>query len=321
MPNVNYTRIFKETTFNVRPGSPTFTDHEILSESLVIEHGYEYLRTTKDRRLITDKIKGPKRVTGSILLNFQFDRIGQIIKAALAKETVTQPDSVGDPTVYSHKFVHEDDPSVTLPTYGIDIGVEGVRERRVSGFAVNRLSLDWEGAGGVAVTAETLGADETHAALFTGSLTYSSVAWLTGADITSFQINAAEVTPERFSLTINNNYPGVHAFKKRTLPKIEFGQLEVTGEMSIRFDSNTHMADFIDETERDVYIKFQGAGIGASTRKYELEIDVNRILYDAGDAHLDQQSRVVQNLPFTALKPSTGDFFALILQNITSGAY
>jgi hypothetical protein len=304
MANIDYLRVAKETDgYKVRPAVPQFRDLEILSESLRLEHGYEFLRTVRARRAEVDYVKGGRVVRGDIELYVRPDNFGELLLACLGKVATT---GTGP---YTHTFTHQDDPTAQLPSYLLDIGVEGRREKRVSGVWVDQIILDVEGSGPLGATVSVIGADEQYAPITADVLSYSSQAPFTGAEVTSFQLGGVEVVPELFSITISNNSPVQHSFKSRTLQRVEYGPLEVTGELSILFTDDSHLLDFIDETERSLTVTF------TRDQGNQLRIEVPRLVYEVGDVNLNEQERKVQNLEWRALLPATGEVVTIELTN------
>ena len=305
-----YLGIGKETTY----GTPVAASYymPIISESLKLEHGYLFPETVAYREF--DRVvPGKKLVTGGWEMYVTYDKgIGLILKALLGGETKTNPTT----GVASHVFKR----ASSIPSLTARVGLHGVTEKIVSGLGINELTFELEAGDFLRCSVDCVGRDETTGTLSTP--TFSTQDFIDASKVVTFKLDTADVTPERFSLTIRNNID-TDAFElgSRTLKRLEPTGFEVEGEMDIRFLTTSHLNDFLNSTKKDLQVKLQGPLI-TGTYYNELQIDCDEIIYDAGDAYIDRQERIVQNLKFTAIRdPTSNEPIIITLQNTENVEY
>jgi len=301
---VRYLGIGKETTYGTPVAATYFIP--ITSESLKLEQNYLYPETVACRELFR-AIAGRKLVTGGWEQNVTYDKgIGLILKALLGGETKTNP-ATG---VALHTFRR----AASIPSLTARVGLHGVVEKILHGVGINELTLELVAGELLSASVDCVGEDETTGAV--GTPTFSTQDFIDASKVVTFNLNGTAVTPERFSLSIRNNIDtDAFVLGTRLLPRLEPAKFEVEGEMDIRFLATSHLDDFIASTRRDLAVVIRGPLI-TGTSFNELRIDCDEIIYDAGDAYIDRQERIVQNLKFTAIRdPSTAEPIIIALQN------
>ena len=303
-----YLKIGKESAYNTSSAG-TYTLAAV-SESIKLNQGFIRSRTV-DFRDLRRSVGGPKVVDGGWEQYVNYLNIGLILKALMGSEAVANPAG----TAYTHTFT----PNAlgSLPSLTVRLGLHGVTEKIATGYGVD--SVKFEAAPGeyLKATVSGVGAD-----LATGTVdaapTFDSQAYATITD--TFTIGGTAATPEKFSLTVKNNVKSDHhVITTRTLPRLEAGEFDVSGEMDIRFTSGTHMTDFLNATRRELIAKWQGALIAGSEYN-QLTFTVDNIEYDVDDAYVDRQERIVEGLKFTGVK-GTDDVLTIVLENTDTAAY
>ncbi|MCP8308682.1 MAG: hypothetical protein H3Z53_05325 [archaeon] len=299
-----YLGIGKESTY----GTPATASYyiPIISESLKLEQGYIYPETVAYRPF-GKVIAGKKLVTGGWEEYVTYDKgIGLILKALLGSETKTNPTT----GVAKHEFKS----ASSLPSLTVRVGLHDVTEKILHGIGINELTLELVAGELLRCSVDCVGEDETTGTL--GTPTFSTQDFIDFSKITTFKLDTTDITPERFTITIRNNIDAdAHVLGLRTLPRLEPERLEVIGEMDIRFLSTAHLDNFIASTKKDLQVIMRGPLI-TGTYYNELQIDCDEIIYDAGDAYIDRQERIVENLKFTAIRdPTSAEPIIITLQN------
>lgn len=298
-----YLKLGKESTY----GTPVAGAYTIrfTSENLKLEHGYIRSRTVEAREL-TRSAAGPKKVSGGWEQCVNYKNIGLILKALLGDETKSNP-AAG---VALHTFTRN--ALGSLPSLTARVGKHDVAETVYHGLGVDSLSLTLEPEDYLKAKIDVIGEDLTTGTV-DGAPSFADMDFASLTD--TFTLGGVAATPERFALTIKNGLKSDHHnITSRLLPRIEAGELEVTGEMDIRFLDTTHLDDFLAGTRRALVGKWRG-GVISGAYNYELEVDVNDIEYDAADAFVDRQERLVESLAFTAVKASGSGILTVKLQN------
>jgi len=299
-----YLGIGKESVY----GTPVAAQYyiPIISESLKLEHGYIHPETVAYREL--DKVvAGKKLVTGGWEQYVTYDKgIGLILKALLGSETKTNPTT----GVAKHEFKK----AASIPSLTVRVGLHDVKEKILEGIGINELTFELIAGELLTCSVDCVGEDESTGTL--GTPTFSTQDFIDSSKINTFKLDTNSVTPERFTITIRNNIDtDAYQLGARTLPRLEPTSLEVEGEMDIRFLSTSHLDDFLNSTKKDLQVILRGPVITGGYYN-ELQIDCDEIIYDAADAYIDRQERIVQNLKFTAIRDATsGEPVIITLQN------
>ena len=302
-----YLKIGKESTFNEAVAGTLAIP--IISENFKLEQGFIRARTVAARYLEISQ-PGPKSVKGGFEFYPNYKNVGLILKAFFGSETVTQQETT---TAYLHEFTPAT--GYTLPSLTVRVGLDDVAEKIISGYAIDSLKFEISPAELLKLTVDGIGAEETTGAI--GTATFESGV-ITPADV-SMTLGGSAVSVEKFSITMKNNLREAHQLGSRVLPRVEAGELEITGEFTIRFLNTDELNDFLNATRKTLQVKFEGDTIEGDY-KYYLQIDVDSIEYDAGDANINMQERLVEDLSFTAVK-GTGDIIKISLQNTDSSEY
>lgn len=307
-----YCLLRKESTYGQWDVSGLASSLRILSESLKLDTGLTYHRTVEGGRLLQTKQLNRKNVEGSLELHPVYDKgLGELLLMCLGSVSSVQQ---GGSTAYRHTFTPKASIKTSAwPSYSIEVGLDDVASKRVVGAVVESLAFDVEAGDFLGLTPEIYASDESKVTLGTVG-TLSTLDYIHAGDVVTQSVDGSPVKLEHFSLEVKNNFPEGYQFGSRKPQQIDVGPLEVTGEMAIRFLSATHLDDFLASNEKAVAVKFQGPTISGSY-KYELELDLPRVVYDAGDANLKEQERLVQSLKFTALEHSSNGLIKVYLQN------
>jgi len=328
---IQYARMFPERNaevpagvFGIRPGSPTFQDARLLSES--IEGGPDLTPETDARDAVgmSDMDDAGKTYTGGLTQKVRVDDGIDLLLLGLFGKVVTSVVDAGPPAVQGHVYTPLDDFAEVAPSMGIDIGVEKAREYRYSGVLINSLTITKTAAGEVNLAWEMIAANRTataydlaHAPTFSAKTKLQTVQTAT--------LFGTAVTWETLSIILRRNWDQTKNFSGRTLPKAEIGAFDVEISGTVKFENTTPNFESTFElgTEGEATITFRGPVI-QTTFFEELMIEFDRLRIDQlTPAHLDGVNRKVESIRLVGLVPTTGDWAKVTLQNeiVTPATY
>ena len=191
-------------------------------------------------------------------------------------------------------------------------------EKRYVGCLVDGLSLDVADGGPLGLSWDIIGRPFTAAAI--GSAVVSgSQDYLTHAQLATFQLDAQSYNNRLLSMTMKNNMQDAFEGGSRNLARGEFGPLDITGELGIRYTTQGILDDFLAETARKLTATFTGGTLGAGN--YQLKIEIDHVVLKAAGAHINKQEQVVQTVPFEAKQNGTNPIIqATLIDGISSYA-
>ena len=294
---VQYAKFEIESTYGTDPNTSP-KGYEILNESLKLNPGHKFIRSSADQRIQNAKVEVGQITQGKVTSLIRPDmQLGFWLKCLFGKNPVTTTLEVGR---YQHVFTHADDPAIAWPSMAMRIGVNNLTERRYPGLLVD--SADFYVSDGAELGADwnLIGRPYTAAAIGTAG-TYGSQKFYTMPNLTTFQLAAVTYAIRMLSISIKNNMNKA-AFENgnRGLARGEFGELEVVGEIGLRYTTQAVLDDFLAETPRKLTATFVGPTLLAGT--YQLKFEIDQCSLEADNVHFDEQKQIIQSVPFTAYK-------------------
>jgi hypothetical protein len=297
------------TSEEVTYGTPVVCDRgfEFRDESLKLE--IERIESTAlrsgTRVLRSDRwAAGAKNVSGDITMDLTNKSQGRWWKHAFGGVATAQPDAVGNPTVYKHTFTPGDIPvGQTIQVGRTDVG----GTTRAFTYHGCRIS-SWEMACAVgdiaSVKFSILGEDEdTGTAL--ASISYpASLALMTFVQ-GSVSIGGSAANIKAATVSGNNGLAEDRFFLGSQLRKapLENAMREYTGSLEAEFEDLTAYNRFVNGTEAELILLFQGATI-SGVYKYEVKVTAN-VRFDGETPTVGGAEIVPQNLPFKVVDNST----------------
>jgi len=303
MTLVRYARLYPEIAgvsggaYGTRPTTPTNTDIRVFEEEVKLNQGYEYDRDIQNRIWPTVRLARGKLGEGPIRLFLRPDECAQLLLTHFGK--VTTADVTG---AYTHLFSYQDDPTATMPSVGIDLGLETLREKRLSGVAADTVKISVvPQANEVGVEYGLVCEDAAGAAFASFSPSYSMVNPWYGADKLTCTLDSNPVVFDNLTITMKRGIKkDAWRHGARTLQDIEMGPAEVTVEGDLKFTTAQYLNDFLSENYHTFDFVLRGALI-TGAHYYDLTIDADKLGYteDPGP-HINRQERMIQNLKLTA---------------------
>jgi len=324
---IQYARLFAERnaevpagTYGTRPGSPTFEDLRLLSES--IEGGPDLTPESDAETPLSSSgmdVAG-KTYSGGLTQKVRVDDgIGEMLLGLFGKVVTAQVDP-GPPIVTGHTYTPLDDFASVAPSYGLDLGIEKAREYQYSGVLVNALTLTKTGAADVNLAWEIIAKNRTAVA-FDGAHvpSYSTKTKLQAVQTAT--LDGQAIVWETLTITLRRNWDQTKNFSATTLPKAEIGafDIEVTGNLKFENANPNFEAEFEQIVESlavmEMTITFRGDNI-VTTFFEELTLEFDKLRIDQlTPAHIDGVNRKVEGIRLVGHRPATGDWAKVTLQN------
>jgi hypothetical protein len=290
-------------------GTPVTPDrgYEFRSESLKLE--IERIESSAlrsgTRVLRSDRWSaGQKNVTGDITMELATKSFGRWFKHALGGVDTSQPDAPGNPTVYKHTFTPGDIPTgQTIQVGRTDVGGT-TRPFTYHGCKVSSWTLECAVGDIATFQASILGEDEDTATAL-ASITYPSGLSLMTFVNGTLTIASSAQDVKSASVQGNNGLAEDRYFLGSQLRKqpLEAALREYTGQLEAEFESLTAYNRFVNGTEAELVLLFQGATI-STTYKYETKITMN-VRFDGETPSVGGPEIVPQNLPYKVVDNST----------------
>lgn len=247
---------------------------------------------------------GQKSVTGDITMDLINKSQGRWWKHALGGVATSQPDGAGAPTVYLHTFTPGDIPvGQTIQVGRTDVG----GTTRAFTYHGCRIS-SWELACAVgdiaSLTMSVLGEDEDT------STGLASISYPSGISLMTFvqgsvTIGGSAANIKSATVSGNNGLADDRYFLGSQLRKapLENALREYSGTFEAEFEDLTAYNRYVNGTEAEVELLFQGATI-ATTYKYEVKVTMN-VRFDGETPNVGGAEIVPLNMPYKVVDDGT----------------
>ena len=307
-----YLALGREPSFGQEAASYFYVD--LASEDLKTTHDWimPELAGTRWKR---HAIHGTMKVGGSVDCYAQFGSLGAFLLAALGSVSTTQPDPGNAPGVFKHEFR----PAEALPSYTLLVASE-VTGRKFLGCVCSSLELSVAAGELLGLSFEVVGQRE-EAFTPEGAVELDKTPFISSADLATCHIGGVEARLEALVLTVSNRLADdVFELGSRYLAEVPAQALEITGSFDLRFASREHLDRFLSGEETSLYLRFTGPELEGGLR-YELEVELPRIVYKAAGANISARERLVERVEFEALHDEEAGYaIRFVLQN-QEGAY
>lgn len=245
-------------------------------------------------------VQGPQTVNGEITFDARYEGMEVLFENALGTVVTTQPDGT-DGDAYTHVFsVNE-----TLGT-GITM-IVGVGEtaKKADGCMINNLNFNIENTGFLTVTIGVIG--KSLGTTGTASPNFPT-AGLVSFDQGSITYKGTSIDVISASIAVNNGLSDDRRFigSKVVSQPLRNTKMEVTGNLTLEFDSNAEYDDFRDGTAVVLNLAFSAGTVGTNgTSVYGLAINCPQIRFTDGIPKLDTEGSLKIDLPFKAYRDGT----------------
>ena len=281
--------------------------HEFVSETLKMDQArIESVALRSGTRVLrSDRWGlGKKTVGGDVTFELANKSFGLLFKHMFGGVASAQPDSVGNPTVWKHTFTPGAYPtSMTAQVGRTDVG--GVtRAFTYHGCRVESWELGCSVDEIASLKISLNGEDEdTSTSLATVSYP-ASLSLLTFVNGT-LSIGGSSASVMSASIGGQNGLATDRYFLGSTLRKqqLEMGQRTYSGTFEAEFEALTHYNRFVNGTEAEIILNFQG-GVISGAFNYEAKITAN-VRFDGETPSIGGTEIVGQTLPFKVVDNGT----------------
>lgn len=316
MTLVRYCQLHPETTFNTRDTTPVMTDLRVLEEDLKLNQNYEFDRDIESRIFPTVRLDRGQLVEGSIKMTARADEVAELLKTHFGLLTTA---ALTDG--FSHTFTYQDDPTKTMPTVGLDLGLETYRAKYVTGCAVDTVTMNIPKADEIEWDFGIVGTGITAAAFGSPSPSYSTLDPYYGADITTTQLDGNTVTWDNLQIVMSRGLmKDSHRHGSRALQDMEYGPVEIDITGDVKFISAQLLNDFLDESKHTFDLNIRNALI-SGTDFYDVTINADNLSHveDPGP-HINRQERMLLNLSLKVMFSSSTTYSFVVNSNSATPA-
>lgn len=247
---------------------------------------------------------GRQGVTGDITMELGTKGFGRWWKHALGGVATTQPDAVNSPTVYKHTFTPGNLPAGQTIQVGRPDNAGTVQPFTYRGCRIAQWTLENAVDQLVVMSMSILGRDcVTNVAL-------AEVTYAAGNDVMSFIQGSLTVGGSALKIR-NFTLQGVNALADerynlgsalRDRPE-EIGMRGISGNFETEFAGLTEYGRYVDGTEADVELLFQGDIIEDALR-FQTKVSAH-VRYDGGSPKVDGPQQLMQSLPWKVIDDGT----------------
>lgn len=294
-----------ETTFGTPVAVTRF--YEFVSESIKMDQARIESSALRSgtRVMRSDRwALGKKTVGGDVTFELANKSFGLLFKHMFGGVATAQPDSGGNPTVYKHTFTPGAYPtSMTAQVGRTDVGGT-TRPFTYHGCRVESWELGCSVDEIASLKVSLNGEDEdTSTSLATVSYP-ASLTLLTFVNGT-LSIGGSSASVMSASVAGQNGLATDRYFLGSVLRKqqLEMGMRTYTGTFEAEFESLTHYNRFVNGTEAEIILNFQG-GVISGIYNYEAKITAN-VRFDGETPNVSGPDIVGQTLPFKVVDNGT----------------
>jgi len=284
----------EETTAGTTPSSPGFQTLRHNSTSLGLSKNTLQSEELRSDRQVSHFRHGTRQVGGDIVGELSYGTFDDFLAAVLCDDWQTDTPTAGEDTLVAGTKRK----SFTIERYFEDIG----QYLRYKGCQFNTLSLSISPDAIVQATFGVTGLDQADPAqtIITGA-TYSAETTSEPMDSFSGTIkeggSALGIVTE-LSLSLENGLEAQYAVGSEKAAAISIGRSNLTGNVTVYFESATLLNKFINETESTLSFV-----LSDGTDQYEFTLP--RIKYNGGQPDVGGPGPVTLSLPIQALYDDT----------------
>lgn len=294
-----------ETTFGTPVAVTRF--YEFVSESLKMDQARIESSALRSGTRVQRSDRwglGKKTVGGDVQFELANKSFGLLFKHAFGGVATAQPDSVGNPTVYKHTFTPGAYPTSLTAQVGRTDVSGTTRAFTYHGMRV----AQWElGCSVDEIASLKMSFDGEDEDTSTGLATVSypaSLSLLTFVNGT-LSIGGSAASVKSASIGGQNGMATDRYFLGSVLKKqqLEMGMRTYSGTFEAEFEALTHYNRFVNGTEAEIILNFQG-GVISGAFNYEAKITAN-VRFDGETPTVSGPEIVGQTLPFKVIDNGT----------------
>jgi len=309
------------------------------TQKLKLRRGGDGVETTQDEifseeipNVYTDDseaVIGNKTVGGPLTFACQYEGHEVIYKHALGNLVSSQPDVTSDEDTWLHTYKISDAlPDAAGTEKGLTLEIDrDTHEFLCEGCKIASIEWSIDVNGLLVCTINISAEDAAFTTAPTGALTYPTAAYVKYSDAPSggyvVLYNSAELKCTNLTWTLNNNldvdrrYLGTNLISEQ----VRASKVEVTGSMTIDFDSTDEYDDFIAHEARALVIEFNGATINLNF-VYTEQFVFDAVRMISGTPRVNDEGRVTIDASWKAFATDTSNREMEIIQyNTVDNSY
>ena len=296
-----------EDTWGVYKAPTSFIEFTEESLALAIERIESPGLRANNRVLRTDRwAAGQKRVEGTVSFEAPSKGLGLWLKHALGSSSITTPSGATNARLHTHTLGDPYGLGLTVQVGRPDSGGT-VRPFSYVGCKIDQLTLSNSVDEFLVVECEIVGEDETT------SESLASASYPTGVQLFNWTQGVISIGGSSvgvvtdFNVTVANNHKSDRYFLGAALMSepIIAGMTEVTGSMTVEFDSLTNYNRFVNGTIAAVTARWTAATAIESTFFPYVEVSLPDVRFDGTTPAVAGPDVVTIELPFKALYDGT----------------
>lgn len=296
-----------EDTWGVYKAPTSFIEFTEESLALAIERIESPGLRASNRVLRTDRwAAGQKRVEGTVSFEAPSKGLGLWLKHALGSSSITTPSGATNARLHTHTLGDPYGLGLTVQVGRPDSGGT-VRPFSYIGCKIDQLTLSNSVDEFLVVECEIVGEDETT------SQSLASASYPTGVQLFNWTQGVISIGGSSvgvvtdFSVTVANNHKSDRYFLGAAIMSepIIAGMTEITGSMTVEFDSLTNYNRFVNGTIAAVTAKWTAATAIESTFFPYVEVSLPDVRFDGTTPAVAGPDVVTIELPFKALYDGT----------------
>lgn len=255
-------------------------------------------------------LEGLRSVKGGIDQRLNPLMIGELLNSFFGGSTTTQ---INTSPAYLHSFT----PSNNVIPYTVIVAADGVAERFI-GCGVGRIEFSFEAGEAPTMRTELLGRDMDITT--PASPSYPSARdWLPTEILLT--LGGERALLKRLELTMDNGLSDDEfVVGSNVLQKLSPRKYSIDIKLSARLLTSSRLEEFLSGSETYMRIELTGSEIpGADGHRYQLIIDLPRVVYDSHSAEIDARELLIEEIEMKALRSPSTPSISISLKNSDPG--
>ena len=281
----------KESTYGTDPATGD-QEYRVISNGVKYLPDFDPVRTIEGGRGVQRKELVGKKSEGGIVLRPVYDKkMGNWLMATFGVDIASVLEAAVSETHVFTPLAKITD-TIKHPSYTMRKGME-VEERPYTGLGVRRLAISAPNPGLMEWTVDCFAKTPGSSVVLKTLSNFSTQNYISSGDIITKTVGGTAVDLEEWSLEYVTGGEPVWKQGDLDVNSIDYNtngfSARFTG--TLRFLTNTQLADFISGTARAIVIKYQGPTLGVNN--YSLQFDFYKLKFEDTDIEVDQENRLV----------------------------
>jgi len=251
---------------------------------------------------------GKKSYTGGFELEVEVETVPLIFEAALGSLSTSDVEAG---VVYKHTIT----PSTSLPSLTTEVyrGYDATNAFVYEGCKVTRATLTCGLDSFLRLSVDMIAEDENRTSKSSPTFSTSTYMEFTQGSLTWGGSAPADVI-SGMSIEIGNEFALRHGVGSALTKDPGRTPAVIRGEITAEFDSTSLYDDFKNATTRTLIMEFTGDSIGSSSNE-KITITIKNAIFETDEITVDDESPVVQRIPFIGQYDGTNDIVKIEVTN------